>query len=118
MRTRTGLKKSISDQIKFSVEQKVKSLGLDSLPKVSDISLRKRYVRITLRNTDDCNISSLQRLFPHGKIFLKQIDNDTKLEIFIETRTLNDGLLLIVIFIMCLLLIVRSYIILRRLLKL
>ena len=117
MQTRTGLKKNTSDHIKFYVEQKVKSLGLDSLPKVSDISLRKEYVRITLKNIDDCNISSVQSLFPRSKMYLKQVENEAKLEMFIQTRTLTDYFIILLIGVSSTILIARSYFILIRLLK-
>ena len=110
------MKKNLTDEIKFSIEKKVKLLGLESVPKVTDISLRRGFVRITLKNIDDCNITKLAGMFPQGKIFIKEGDGETRLELFIKTRTLHEFLLIAGIFTISIVLAFRCFSISRRLL--
>lgn len=111
MQRRAGFESDIQDRVKGIVEHKLQSSMGGHEARVVDVSLRKHFVRVTLRGVDNVELKELYQIYPDAKIFTKPYDNEATIEMFLHVRKTKDLIIIAFIVLMTTLFLVRIFVI-------
>lgn len=90
---RIGLSNAALERIRRHVDRRLAKVKPAGTPRISDISLREKYILVTINNISNLSVDALVKEFGESRIYFVEQNNDTfSIRIYVPRRFARDYL--------------------------